>query len=258
LDALEFKAGLDRANDRFLTGSGRIAGLTLFTDYARIVFDIHRGRSEYLKDYTSEEIRDYADIFPDLTPYIDRYGPREGYWRWTRSLPRKLNRLLYHQLLVFLVTIFEAFVADALLVAFRREPKCLSTGRTIAWERVINLGNYDSVIDYFAREKVAGILSGDWYKIADELRTMFNIDLSADTDPRSVAEIFEIRHAVVHNVALADQRFISKVGASEWGLKYSINKEIVINQRALKRMTSYIEYVTYTIYEALLKKFGAP
>lgn len=46
MDQLEFKAGLDRANDRFFTGSGRMAGLTLFTDCARIVFDIHRGLSE--------------------------------------------------------------------------------------------------------------------------------------------------------------------------------------------------------------------
>lgn len=201
-------------------------------------------------------MKGYADTFPDLKPYIDRYGPREGYWRWTRSLPRKLNRLLYHQLLVFLVTIFETFIADVLLVVFHREPRCLSTGKTISWERIIEPGNYESVIDYFASEKVADILSGDWYKIADESNNLFNIDLSDDIDGRSVTEIFEIRHAVVHNVALADQRFISKVGASEWGLKYDINKEILINQQAVKRMTNYIEYAAYNIYETMLKKFG--
>lgn len=215
LDLSSFKMQLDKARDRYWTGSGRIAQLSLFTDYARIVFDTHRGRTDYLRDYTTDEIRGYTDVFPELQAYIDKHGPREGYWRWSRSLPRKVNRLLYHQLVVFLVTIFETFIADVLLLVFQKEPRCLSSGRTLSWEKVIELGDYDSVIDYFATQRVTDVLSGDWYKIVEEFNKLFNIDLSTEIEGRSIAEIFQIRHAIVHNAGLVDQTFIRKVQASD-------------------------------------------
>lgn len=64
LDLSSFKMQLDKARDAYWTGSGRIAQLSLFTDYARIVFDTHRGRTDYLRDYTTDEIRGYTDVFP--------------------------------------------------------------------------------------------------------------------------------------------------------------------------------------------------
>lgn len=133
LTASEFKTELEEARDRFYTGTGRIAQLRVVNDYARIAFDIHKGRTEYLKDHTSANIREFVDLFPELQSYVDRYGTREGFWRWSRSLPRKVRRLVYQQLVVFLVTIFEAFINDVLLLVFRKEPRCLSGERNVTW-----------------------------------------------------------------------------------------------------------------------------
>ncbi len=250
-----FEAGLERARDSFTTSTGRIAALGLFTDYARMVFNIHKGRADFLKDYTSDEIRGYTYLFPDLQAYIDKRGPREGFWRWTRSLPRKVNRLLYQQLIVFLVTILETFIADALLLVFLNEPRCLSSSRAMSWEKTIELGDYNSIINYFASQKVADVLSGDWDKIVDEFEKLFNIKLSPEIEGKSVVEIFEIRHVVVHNAGIVDQKFMTKVRASEWGLRYDLNKEIILNHHAVERMTSYAEYTVETIYQKLLDKF---
>lgn len=154
------------------------------------------------------------------------------------------------------MTIFETFIADVLLLVFQKEPRCLSSGRTLFWEKVIELGDYDSVIDYFATQRVTDVLSGDWYKIVEEFNKLFNIDLSTEIEGRSIAEIFQIRHAIVHNAGLVDQTFIRKVQASDWGLRYDLSREIIVKQRALRRMTSYIEYVVDYIYEKILDKFG--
>ena len=251
-----FKIELDKAKDRFLTGEGRITHLELLAEYAHIAFDTHKGRTKYLKGYTTDEIRRYAGVFPDLQAYVNRYGPHEGYWRWSRSLPRKVNRLLYQHLVVFLVTILEAFIEDVLLLVLHEQPKCLSSReKDISWEKVIELGDYASVVDYFASQTVATVLSGDWYKIVEKFNKLFNIDLSSEIDGKSIAEIFEIRHAVVHNVGLADQRFINKVQPSEWGIRYSLNKEIILDQQRVERMVSYVEYVVESIYDSILSKF---
>lgn len=256
MDSSSFEVQLNEARDKFQTGLGRIVQVSTFTIYARIVFGTHKGRDNFLRDYSTEQIRGFIAIFPDLQEYIDKHGPREGYWRWTRSLPRKTNRLLYQQLVVFLVTIFEAFIADILILVFRKEPGCLSSGSVMPLEEIIELGDYDSVINYIATQRAANVLSGDWYKIVKEFNKLFNIDLSTDIEEKSVAEIFEIRHAVVHNVAQADQRFINKVGASEWGLRYSLNREIVINQGTLDRMIAHVTFIADLVHESLLNKFG--
>jgi hypothetical protein len=257
LELSEFRIELERARDRFYTGTGRIIQLSFFADYAPIVFRTYRGRMKYLSDFTAEKIKDFTEAFPDLRAYTNKYGPREGLWRWMSGLPRKANRLLYQQLVVFLVTIFEAFLQDVLLLVFRREPRCLSSGKTTSWERVIELGDYDSVINYFASERISDILSGDWDKIVREFDKLFNINLSSEIDGKSIAEIFEIRHAIVHSVGVADQRFVDKVQVSEWGLKYSLNREIVVNRKALNGMTSYVEYAVLCIYDSILNKFGS-
>lgn len=251
-----FKTELEKARDRFLNANVRILELTFFTGYARIVFGTDEGRTNYLKRHSVEEIKGYANGFPDLQGYVDRYGPREGYWRWSRSLPRKANRLIYQQSLVFLITVFEAFIADALLLVFLKAPRCLSSEKVVTWEEVIKLGDYDSVINYFASKRVEGILSGDWYKIVKECNDLFNVDLSGEIDGKRIAEIFEIRHVIVHNVALADQKFMDKVGVSAWGLKYALNKEILLNQQVLDKMSDYAAKAVFIISDTLLRKFG--
>lgn len=250
-----FETELDKVKNKFLTASERILDLTFFTGYSSIVFGTHAGRTEYLSNCSVESIKVQADGFPDLQGYVGKYGPREGYWRWSRSLPRKANRLIYQQSLVFLVTVFEAFIADASLLVFLKEPKCMSSERVVTWEEVIKQGDYDSIINHFASKRIEDILSGDWYKIVKEFNDLFHIDLSIEIDGKKIAEIFEIRHVIVHNVALADQRFMNKVGVSAWRLKYTLNKEILLNNQVLDKMTNYVTKAVFIISDNLLDKF---
>ena len=253
----EFKSEVDKALDRFYTGTGRITQLSFLSQYTRTLFTKDKSREEFLQDLSEDEIEMFADAFPDCTPYVSKYGPREGYWRWSRSLPRKSNRWLYQQLVVFLVTIFEAFLEDVLLATFRKEPRCMSSDRNISWKQVIELGDYDSIVGYIALRRAADILSGDWHKIVDEFRNLFNIDLDASIETKPISEIFEIRQAVVHNAGSCDLRFMNKIQKSEWGILYNLDKDIILNKRVLDRMVSSVDYAAVSISELILNKFGA-
>ena len=251
----EFKSEVDKVLDRFHTGTGRIMQLSFLSQYTRTLFTKDKTREEFLHDLSKDHIEMFSDSFPDCAQYVDKYGPREGYWRWSRSLPRKSNRWLYQQLLVFLVTIFEAFIQDVLLATFCKEPRCMSSDRNISWKQVIELGDYDSIIVHIASRRVADVLSGDWRKIVDEFRNLFNIDLDADIEAKPISEIFEIRHAVVHNAGACDLRLISKIQKSEWGILYNLDKDIILNKRTLEKMTRYVDYAAVSIYELILNKF---
>lgn len=245
------KLQFDDAMKKFHVNLGRAAQLTILVEFPVT----SRSRAEALGGFTADEIREIAEMFPEIQPYIAKYGPREGYWRWFRSLRRKLKKLVYQQSLVFLVTIFEAFVEDVLRAVFQREPRCLSSSRTIAWENVIELGDYDSIISQFASKRIEDVLSGDWCRIVEEFNKLFNIDLSGEIDGKSMVEIFEMRHAIVHNVGIVDKKFINKVGLSKWGIGYGLNKEIQLNQNVLQRITTFIDSAALVIQNSLLTKF---
>jgi len=114
----EFKSEVDNVLDRFHTGTGKIVQLSFLSQYTHTIFTSEQTREEFLRDLSKDHMERFADSFPDCAQYVSKYGLREGYWRWWRSLPRKSNRWLYQQLLVFLVTIFEAFIQDVLLAIF--------------------------------------------------------------------------------------------------------------------------------------------
>jgi hypothetical protein len=50
---------------------------------------------------------------------------------------------------------------------------------------------------------------------------------------------------------------MSKVGVSAWGLKYALNKEIILNQQVLDKMNEYVAKAVFLIFDNILRKFGA-
>ena len=131
----------------------------------------------------------------------------------------------------------------------------MSSDRNISWKQAIELGDYDSIINYIASRRVADVLSGDWRKIVDEFKDLFNIDLDSDIEAKPISEIFEVRHAVVHNAGACDLRLMNKIQKSGWGILYNLDKDIILNQRTLGRMVRYVDYAAVSIYELILDKF---
>jgi hypothetical protein len=107
-----------------------------------------------------------------------------------------------------------------------------------------------------ARKKIDEVMSGDWEKIVNEFRKVLNIELSDKIDTKSIKEIFEIRHAIVHNVGRTDEILTKKVKVSVWGIKYSMDEDIIINQKLFDPMLSCIEKAVLYIDEKVVEKFG--
>ncbi|MBC8429481.1 MAG: hypothetical protein H8D89_00755 [Dehalococcoidia bacterium] len=126
-----FNDELAQARHKFLTNIGKITQLGVINNAASIAFNTHKGRKAYLEGYTTDEIKGYTLLFPELQAYIDKYRTREGFWRWSQSLPLKMKRLVHQYSVVFLVTIFEAFIGDVLLIVFKNRPECLSSEKII-------------------------------------------------------------------------------------------------------------------------------
>lgn len=99
------------------------------------------------------------------------------------------------------------------------------------------------------------MLSGDWNKVIDEFSRLFNINLSK-VRASEVSEIMEIRHAVVHNRGLADQRFLKRVASSKYGIVYKAGEQIVLDLKTVNGIAGHIDDVADTIYKEMLHKFN--
>lgn len=250
------KAELEKALDKLNDGEVRILQLLLVSTLTPVVVGTNVGRLKFLEGVTRQEIDSTAELFPELNRYMGKYGPREGYWRWARSQPRKLNRLLYQLAVVYVVSLFEVLIEDVLHAIFLQEPRALSSSKTVSSETIVNLGNYESLIAHLSSQRISEVVSGDWRKVIDEFIRLFNVDLSK-VHAEEITEIMEIRHAVVHNVGLADQKLLRKVGSSKYGIKYKVGEQIVLDLKTIEEMGSHIDHVAYTIHEKMLDKFEA-
>lgn len=248
-------AGLDKALDKLRDGEARVLHLLLASGLTSVVVGTNEGRSKFLEGVTHQEIDSTAELFSELNEYREKYGPREGYWRWARSQPRKVNRLLYQLAVVYEVALFEAFIEDVLRAVFLHEPRVLSSSKTVSSETIINLGNYESVIEHLASQRISEVLSGDWFKVIDEFLRLFNVNMSR-VQAEEITEIMEIRHAVVHSIGLADQKLLRKVGSSKYGIRYKVGEQIILDLKTVDDISSDIDDVAYTIYEKMLNKFG--
>lgn len=250
------KEELEEAEERLLINVGKINQLWVLNIGARLTFGTNRGRKEYLKDSTNKEIEEYAGAFPDLQKYIEKHGVREGYWRWARGLPLKVKRLVNQLSIVFLVTAIEVYLGEITMIAIKNKPECLRCDRTITWDNVIKLKKYDSIINQFANQKLNDIMAGDWRKIETEFKKTFNIALNRKIDSEKMLEVFEIRHAIVHNVGIPDNKFMDKVRKSGFGLDYKINKEIILNQKSCEKIVFYCEQAMRNINSEIEEYLG--
>jgi len=124
----------------------------------------------------------------------------------------------------------------------------------VTWEEVVKSG--DSIIYDLATKKIDEVMRGDWEKIVNEFRKVLKIDLSDKIDTKSIKEIFEIRHAIVHNVGRTDEMLMKKIKLSEWGIKYNIGKDIVITEKLFGPMLISIEDAVLHIDKKVVEKFG--
>lgn len=250
------KEELDGAEERFYINMGKITQLWILNIGARASFGTDRGRKEYLRDTTNKEIEGYAEAFPDLQKYMEGHGVREGYWRWARGLPSKVKRLVNQLSIVFLITTLEDYLGELTMIAIKNKPECLGCDRTITWDNVIKLKKYDSIINQFANQKLNDIMAGDWRKIETEFKKTFNIALNRKFDTKKMLEVFEIRHAIVHNGGMPDNKFMNKVRKSSFGLDYKINKEIILNQKSLDKIVPFCEQAMGNINSKIREYLG--
>jgi hypothetical protein len=135
----------------------------------------------------------------------------------TRSLSGEGNlefdfsRPLYAQQLVMTLAHLDAFLADSLRAACRRESRLLRRGRQLTWEQALNAGGWESLLDLLVDEYCYEF---GWKTVSDKvlhLRSELGVPLEPpDDDLLALSEAEQVRHIIIHNGGRVSREFLRR------------------------------------------------
>ncbi len=160
---------------------------------------------------------------------------------------KKIPQLAREQLLITYSTIVEGFVNDVVRLFLKKFPKNLkSKHATLKDNQLIDSileGNtIDTLIDYKVRDIMYDSITG-WIKYLNSR----GFDLKEETN---LKEMFLLRNAIIHNSKKVSSELEKIIG----GRRYTINNQINITDRDIKRFRTAIDEIAVKIDKSYNKK----
>lgn len=113
-----------------------------------------------------------------------------------------------------LIIMFEDFLGKNLKLAFLNNPDILKSDSKLSFIDIINLADYDSILEEMIVRKSKDIVKKDINEIGKTLFEFFKLDLINDKDWIKFTEIFYRRHVIVHNKGISDKEYVEHTGNS--------------------------------------------
>lgn len=124
----------------------------------------------------------------------------------------KFRRAVLSQQLIMIFAHLDSFIADSVRVICEALPDVLkSRDRKLEWERIINCGSWDELLEHLIEEYVARSDRGPVLDRIDNMKRTFGLDLRVDNRALGTLEVAEnVRHAFVHSGGRADSSFLNR------------------------------------------------
>jgi hypothetical protein len=133
-----------------------------------------------------------------------------------------IRRSSKEMILVYLITIFEEFLANLLTTLLRKRPEILEPSyKSIIHQQAFQYVDLHELLKTSSsneEEEARSIMDLDIDKLGNYLYTKFKFNLNQHTDWDQFKEFFYRRHVVIHNYGYPDSIYIAKV-------KYKVNED---------------------------------
>ena len=131
-----------------------------------------------------------------------------------------IRRSSKEMILIYLIVIFEEFLAIVLSTLFRKRPEILKSQKTIAYQEGLSHVDLYELLKTASKGKARSVTELDIDKLGEYLSKKFKFSLSQRTDWEQFKEFFYRRHVAVHNYGYPDSIYIAKikrkVDENEW------------------------------------------
>jgi hypothetical protein len=124
---------------------------------------------------------------------------------------------VFAQQLTLTIAHLDAFTGDTLRAICGQRPEVLKSNKQVTWEKLIDLGQWESVITHLIEELV---FKFGWSTISERLDSLtkdYGVDLSTVTKGQRDTLAFgaEVRHLIMHNGGHVTARFCENVPADK-------------------------------------------
>ena len=123
-----------------------------------------------------------------------------------------IRRSSKQMILIYLIIIFEEFLANLLSSLFRKRPEMLkSSQKSITYQEAFQHIDLYELLKLTSKREARSVIDLDIDKVGEYLHTKFKLNLNQRTDWDQFKEFFYRRHVIVHNYGYPDSIYIAKV-----------------------------------------------
>lgn len=176
----------------------------------------------------------------------------------TRSGPPDFKKIILRQAWTQMISVWETFLQDSLILLFLENPDQLIRfgERQMRWADLISSENLMDLHHSMAKicakdfDTLPIIKQIEWLKKS-------NIDLKmTDEELQTLIKNYQIRHIIVHNNAIIDEKYISVVGVES---KENLGQEVILTTDMLEGLHKHLSKLGANFYgEIADKHFNIP
>lgn len=164
------------------------------------------------------------------------------------------DKLAISQQLIMIFTFFDSFFSDSIRSICEIKPDILRRDRKISWREVLELGNFDNLLQHLIE---AFVFKPSWNNIKKRLKNVekeINLKLDIPEDDKNfLHKAQQIRHLLVHSGGRVTPEFLRRSGSSAKGLK--IGDYVNIDLDYLKKLNYLILKVGSKLFLEVSTKF---
>jgi hypothetical protein len=160
------------------------------------------------------------------------------------------------QMLIFIVSLFEFYVKDAIEYMYSKNINSLKTkDKSIDYEKLLSFSNMDEILHYIVEKESFSIGFLSYDDLTNYLIKKWKINLN-DTEilRESIEEIFQIRNILVHNRGKVNRTFLQKVTNATYKIDDSVEITDITLLNAVTLLTVQVRFLDLCV----LKKYPLP
>lgn len=159
--------------------------------------------------------------------------------------------LMFRMSFVYLVALFDAFLADIFSAVVKTRPKMLkSSKKQISYERLFEFESYEALVEFLAGRELNELSYKSMKDQAEYYRDRFGVAL--DESGIAVVELVELRAArnlLVHNNGLVNEIYLEQVPETTYKYGDDIQVDEDYFQQAAEKLDTVVEFIATKLIE---------
>lgn len=124
----------------------------------------------------------------------------------------KLGDIAFEMALTRAADNYLTYLSELLALVFKTRPETLRSGEQVRLDFVLTHASMDELIDALAERRVERLSYAGLVALVEDVRERLNFDLfDSDAELDAAVKVVETRNLIVHNRAVANRRFLSRV-----------------------------------------------